>query len=426
MAVARDPPPPSRSAEALGAASRLAVGRPMLTSAPQSDGRGALGCRAGGVDVVFTFSFVSWQAAGERGWFMPEDRLARALPTNERVGRVLVCDPLRSLPIKLIRDRMARDGVAFPSGERAQLLQPVGLRRRYPIAPTAVERRVAAYERALLRGVRRMGLRDPVVITANPLVAGLSELSWARAVTFYATDDWAAYPPHRRWWPAYRESFARLASSGRRVAAVSEAVLERVAPTGPSRVIPNGLEPDEWTGPPTPPRWMNGLSRPLLVYAGTLDSRLDLAALSAIARTTPEARLVLVGPLADPQHLAPLREMGNIEIRPPLGRRELAGLLRSADVGLIPHVRSPLTEAMSPLKLYEYLAAGLPVLAADLPPMRGVAPARAVLVEESGDYAAGARDVLARGRAGERERIAFAQVNSWGARHEQILDLALA
>ena len=31
-------------------------------------------------------------------------------------------------------------------------------------------------------------------------------------------------------------------------------------------------------------------------------------------------------------------------------------------MGLIPHVRTPLTEAMSPLKLYEYLAAGRPIL----------------------------------------------------------------
>jgi teichuronic acid biosynthesis glycosyltransferase TuaH len=399
---------------------------PMLASGPGTDGREAHGDRSGGVDIVFIFSYVSWQAAGERGWFMPEDRLAHMLPTNERVNHLLVCDPLRSLPVKLIRDCMTRDRVAFPYGERAQLLKPLDFRRRYPTSRTGVERRVAAYERALLRGVRRMDLRDPVVITANPLIAGFAGFSWARAVTFYAIDDWSAYPPHRRWWPAYRESFARITSSGRRVVAVSEAVLERIAPTGPCRVIPNGIEPGEWTGSPTPPNWMHELSRPLLVYAGTLDSRLDVAALTAIARARPEATLLLVGPLLDSDHLTPLRHQGNIEIRPSLGRRELAGLIRSADAGLITHVRSPLTEAMSPLKLYEYLAAGLPVLAADLPPMRTVAPSRVILVEEGGDYAAAARDVVALGRTGEQERLAFLEQNSWAARHEQLLDLALA
>jgi glycosyltransferase involved in cell wall biosynthesis len=398
----------------------------MLTADQRPDDRARLEHRAGAAEVVFTFSYMTWQAAGERGWFGTEDRLARALPANERVGRLLVCDAMRSLPAKLVRDRLTREHIAFPSGEHARQVQPLGWRRSYPRTRSGIERRLAAYERALLRAVGEAGLRDPVVITANPLVAGFCEFPWARAVTFYATDDWSAYPPHRRWWPAYRESFARVASRGRRVAAVSEAALERVAPTGPCRVIPNGLEPGEWTGSPTPPPWINELSRPLFVYAGTLDSRLDVAALIAIARAQPEATLLLVGPLLDPRHLAPLRDLRNIEIRPPLGRRELAGLVRSADAGLIPHVRSPLTEAMSPLKLYEYLAAGLPVLAADLQPMRGVAPTRTILVEEGGDYAAAAREVVARGRAGEQERIAFVEHNSWGARHEQILDLALA
>lgn len=379
-----------------------------------------------GVDVVFTFSYVTWQGAGERGWFMPEDRLACALARNDRVSRLLVCDPLRSLPVKLVRDLMVREQVAFPSSGRARLVQPLGLRRRFPTSRTGVERRVAAYERALVRGVRRMRLRDPVVITANPLVAGFSDFSWARAVTFYATDDWSASPTHRRWWRAYRESFARIGSCGRRVAAVSEALLERIAPTGPGRVIANGIEPTEWTGRPVPPPWMNGLPRPLLVYAGTLDSRLDTEALLAIASARRDATLLLVGPLVDTGHLEPLRKAPNIQVRAPLGRRELAGLVRSADAGLITHVRTRLTEAMSPLKLYEYVAAGLPVLATDLPPMRSVAPTRAILVEAGGDYAAAVQEVLALGRAEERERIAFVEHNSWAARQEQILDLALA
>jgi glycosyltransferase involved in cell wall biosynthesis len=375
---------------------------------------------------VFTFSYVSWQAAARRGWFMPEDRLAQMLVAHERVGRVLVCDLMRSLPVKLLRDRLARDRVAFPADERTQLLGPVRLRRKDPTSLAGVERACAAYERAIHRRAQRMGLEAPVVITANPLLAGFAEFSWARAVTFYATDDWSAYPPHRRWWPAYRESFARVGARGRRVAAVSDAVLERVSPSGPSAVISNGLEPSEWLGSPQPPGWVSELRRPLLVYAGTLDSRLDVASLLMIARARPEATLLLVGPLVEPRHLAPLRGVANIEIRPPLARREVTGLIRSADVGLIPHVHSPLTRAMSPLKLYEYLAAGLPVLAADLEPVRGVDPRRVMLVEEGGDYGEAVGVAIEMGPAKEKQRVAFVESNSWRARHDRLLDLALA
>ncbi|HSZ68837.1 MAG TPA: hypothetical protein VK756_00605 [Solirubrobacteraceae bacterium] len=375
-------------------------------------------------DVVFTFSYVSWQAAARRGWFMPEDRLARTLVSHRRVRRVLICDLMRSLPVKVARDLTTRERVAFPRSETAHLLQPLRLRRHDPTSLAGAQRAGAAYERAMRHEVRRMGLVDPVVITAHPLLAGFLDCPWASAVTFYATDDWCAYPPHRRWWPAYRESFARVAQRGRRVAAVSTPVLERLEPTGPRAVIPNGLEPAEWVGDPAPPSWLGGLRRPLLLYAGSLDSRLDVVGLFAIARAHPHATVLLVGPLCDAQHLLPLRAAPNIEIRPALSREAVTGLIRVADVGLIPHVRSPLTEAMSPLKLYEYLAGGLPVVATNLQPVRGVDP-RVTLVDDSAGYPDAVHAALALGRAEEDERLTFVQTNSWGARFDRLLDLAL-
>lgn len=380
-------------------------------------------------DVVFTYSYVSWQAAAERGWYMPEDRLAKALVSHERVGRLLVSDLMRSLPAKLLRDGLAaRRGnrFPFPSSPSRQLMSPVRLRREYPTSIAGVRRACAAYDRALERRARRMGMREPALITANPLMAGFAEFAWAGSVTYFAHDDWLSYPPHERWWPAYEESFAQVRARRRRVCAVSAAALERIDPTGPSAVIPNGLDPAEWSGPAPPaPGWVAQARRPLLVYVGSLDSRLDVDALLALAHELPDTEIALVGPLLDGEHLAPLRDAANVEVHPPVAREQVAGLIRSADVGLIPHVSSPLTRAMSPLKLYEYLAGGLPVVATDLHPMRDVDRSVA-LVEPGGDYASGVRGALARGHGEESARKAFIAEHSWASRQEALLDLALA
>lgn len=161
------------------------------------------------------------------------------------------------------------------------------------------------------------------------------------------------------------------------------------------------------------------------MYVGSLDERIDVGALGSLAREMPQATVLLVGPLLDGDHLEPLRGLQNVEIREPLGRDAVAALIRTADVGLIPHVSSPLTRAMSPLKLYEYLAGGLPVVAADLPPVHGVG-ADVGMVEPGGDYAPAVREALRRGRASERQRETFIESNSWSRRIELLLDLALA
>jgi glycosyltransferase involved in cell wall biosynthesis len=382
-------------------------------------------------DVVFTFSYLSWSAAARRGWFGTEDRLAKGLVEHEGVRRVLVCDRARSLPAKLLREHVRGERVAFPGCEGRRLLEPVRLRRNDPASLQGVARAFAAYGRAIERGARAMGLEDPVVVTTHPLVAGYADLSWARAVTYYALDDWAEHPAYRRWWAPYRESYRHIRERGHRVAAVSAALLRRLAPTGTGLVVPNGLEPSEWisrderASQATHPRPGYDAPRPLVVYAGTLDARLDVDWLVQTAAALPHATLALVGPVVDAAHLQPLRAVPNIEIRESLERAALAALLRSADLGIIPHRRTPLTEAMSPLKLYEYLAGGLPVVASDLEPMRGVDP-RVLLVSPGGDFAAGAREAIALGRAAERARLRFVHANSWRSRHDALLALALA
>ena len=97
-----------------------------------------------------------------------------------------------------------------------------------------------------------------------------------------------------------------------------------------------------------------------------------------------------------PEHYAPLRALPNVELRPRIDRADVVGLITAADACLIPHVRTPMTEAMSPLKLYEYLAGGRPVVATDLPPMRGVHP-QVELLGPDADVAGAVGRALARG-----------------------------
>jgi glycosyltransferase involved in cell wall biosynthesis len=378
-------------------------------------------CDEGARDVVFAFAYATWRTAVSRGMCFSEDRLVETLMAHPRVRRLMVVETPRSLPIKLVKDTL-RPPPAFPAAPGVSLYSPVRLRRSDPRGPRALARSFGAWERGVRRAAAARGLSRPALITTHPLVPGFAELAWASAVTFYAYDDLAASPPLRPWWPAYEEVYRRTRERGHRVVGVSQAIIDRIAPTGPCAVVPNGVDPAEWVAPAPPPAWFASLPGPRLLYVGSLDSRVDVEQLARTARAYPSASMTVVGPLLDEAHFAALRAEPNVHLQGAVDREAIVSLVSAADVCLIPHVRNALTEAMSPLKLYEYLAAGRPVAALDVPPIRDVSP-RVVIADSLADAVAGA---LRLGPASEAERRRFAEEHSWRSRQDRIVELALA
>jgi glycosyltransferase involved in cell wall biosynthesis len=374
-------------------------------------------------DLVFTFYQETWADAVGYAMYMSGPRLLATLMSEPSVRRILVANSYRSTPIQWARRLSGQRPVPFPADVRRALVQPRRLRRRDPTSVRALERAYDAYDRILEGAAAKLGADRPTVITTNPFVAGFSPLRWAGRVTFYAWDDWPSGPTFRRWRPAYEEAFARIRDSGRAVVGVSQAILDRIRPTGARAVVPNGVEPEEWRHPGEPPAWFTELRSPRILYVGVLTDRLDIEAISEIAARFSRGSLVLLGPVDDWAVVDPLRRHSNVRIQPPVGRAEVASVIHAADICVMPHRNNQLTTAMSPLKLYEYLAGGRPVAASDLPPVRAV-DRRILCVPEGHSFADGVEEALNSGPLTEDERLAFIDANSWSRRHEQILRVA--
>ena len=115
---------------------------------------------------------------------------------------------------------------------------------------------------------------------------------------------------------------------------------------------------------PPPSAALARLSAPRIGFAGGVSECCDLALVQAVAEANPQGSVVLVGPVSVDLSLL---TSPNIHV---LGNRPYATLpayVQAFDVGIIPYVLNDWTRAVDPLKLLEYLAAGIPVVSTPIP-----------------------------------------------------------
>ncbi|MGM0653487.1 MAG: glycosyltransferase, partial [Bacillota bacterium] len=130
--------------------------------------------------------------------------------------------------------------------------------------------------------------------------------------------------------------------------------------------LPNGVSEIFFEEPGPPPDDFPADGKPVVVYAGTIDTRFDLETLKYAVHKLTEMHFLLVGPLTDLTLQPGLQELAAKENFNMLGSKpyhRLPAYLQKAAAGLIPFHLNELTEAVNPIKYYEYLACGLPVVA---------------------------------------------------------------
>ena len=378
-------------------------------------------------DIVFTFSVEMVDDAVNREFCRPPDQTLLALADDERVGRLVVADSFRSYLASAARRRPLRLVEPVVVGGRVAVrARPHRLRQVESTRLRTVERAYRRYGVLLGRALARArGERLPrpesaALVTYHPFVAAFCAAPWISSVVYFGQDDWATGEGVRPWWDLYDEAYRRIDDRKAVMFAVSSELAERISPR--ATVVPNGVIADVWRPRHAAPVRIDQLRRPRAIYTGTIDDRLEKPLVEATARTV--GSLIMIGHPGDAEVLRWLRSLDNVHVFDTVGQRELAATVQACDVGIIPHRDQAGIRAMSPLKLYEYLAAGLPVVSVDLPPVHGVDDDR-VLICQRDDWAAGVARGCAMGPATEDRRLRFVDEVSWQRRMRPVVDAAV-
>jgi glycosyltransferase involved in cell wall biosynthesis len=177
------------------------------------------------------------------------------------------------------------------------------------------------------------------------------------------------------------------------------------------------------------PAALVGLPRPRAIYTGNVAGyRVDLELLDALVCARPELQLVLVGavglgdPGGAPAGFDRLVARSNVHAFDPVPQTELPAWLAHADVALIPFVDNDHTRGSLPLKLWEYVAAGLPVVATRLPHFQTLAEDGVLRAAHGPEAFTAAVDAALQESPSERpKRLERARAHDWDARIEELM-----
>lgn len=201
------------------------------------------------------------------------------------------------------------------------------------------------------------GWSRPVVITVAP-ERGVPRLLGAAALVYWQKDRQWASRVHRR--PAWLGQRHRelLAAADLATGVSPEIVADGLEQDRTVHLLPNGVELEHFrASQPEPPEY-TGLPRPRVVFVGSWGWRVDTELFLDLARRRPEWTFVTVAPLRAQEAVLP-----NVVNLGPRDYAELPAYLQHADVGIVPYRDEPFNAASAPLKIMEYVAAGLPVVA---------------------------------------------------------------
>lgn len=282
----------------------------------------------------------------------------------------------------------------------------------------------------LKRVCRKLGLKPTIYWTYLPNTADLS-LPANVIIVYDCADEHTAFPGlinkntvHGMERGLFNRADAALASAGELLRLKQDMYKGLM-------LVPNGADVAHFGRARDPglavPEELSALSGPVIGYIGAVSPWLDQEMLLAAARAHPEWTLVIIGPVDCDVSL--LQAMPNVKLPGHRDYSELPAYLKGFDATVIPFKINELTRGVNPVKLYEYLAAGKPVVSSALPEVLPFSPAVSI-ARTPDEFVRRLEEELA-GDTPEKAagRLRLAGQNSWEARAkavEEVLESCLS
>ncbi|MFH1171099.1 MAG: glycosyltransferase [bacterium] len=321
---------------------------------------------------------MSREADWRRGVVNRNAAIASELRSSRRIRKILSIDFLPHTYRRALRVwwQDVRDG-HVGGKEQASLLtrfSSLDHERRYHCASIVPIFSEEYFLRMVERFLRQHGFSETILWSYLPTYVKAFTRLPVRLSVFDAVDDWSCHPAYRSLRNALNNNYRFLEEHAGTIFTVSRELKNKFPHHRAVHWIPNGVDVNRFaTREPLSPYGTE--QRPRIVYVGVIQERVDLALLAWLARERPGYLFVLIGPVWRGMDITQLQKLSNVRFLGFQPANRVPALLHHASVGIVPHRHDTFVESMNPMKIYEYLAAGLPVVATHAEGFERYAPA---------------------------------------------------
>lgn len=215
-------------------------------------------------------------------------------------------------------------------------------------------------EKSIRQAMQQLNIQNPIVINAFQPAYGVKLLGKLneKSTTYYCYDEIAAAEWCKKHGEEYEYAFMKKVNQ---VIVSSTALLEKKSQIQPNCfLVKNGVDLGIFKTNKSQKNTIKTIG-----YVGSIDNRLDVQLLENLIQHFPENPFLFVGRIVDEHVFKTLNRFENVRFEGAKNSEELPEFINKIDIGLIPFKKNEFTRAIYPLKINEYLASGMPVVATD-------------------------------------------------------------
>lgn len=220
----------------------------------------------------------------------------------------------------------------------------------------------ALFKKQLLFYLAALNITEAWSWSYNPLDTTFLDKAIFKKSIFDTVDDWRYHSIFSKWKKSIDKNYKQIAFKADIIFSVSISLAHTFNEEWGRHIniVSNGIECINSAEKSTKNNQIK-----TIVYIGTLEARIDVELLSQVVAKNQDKRFVFIGPVwADiKQYLySALADYENCKFLGRMPYNNTKKYLSSCDVGIVPHKRTLFTSSNDPLKIYDYLSAGLPVV----------------------------------------------------------------